>query len=885
MADYATPKTPPDDAPNWRTLSAAATALRLNSDLEAGLAPDEAARRLARDGPNEIREQGRRSLFGMVAAQFSDFMILILIAAALVSGTIGDAEDAIVIVAIVAVNAAVGFVQDFRAERAMAALRRLADPAAAVIRGGRRRVIAAPEIVCGDIVLLAAGDVVPADLRLIEAPQLKVAESALTGEAVPVEKRTEASSDAALPLADQTNMAFKGTVVTYGRARGVAVATGMLTELGKIAAMLEAAPAARTPLQRRLAAFGRQLALAVLVICAVIFAVGLWRGEPALLMLLTALSLAVAGIPEALPAVVTVMLALGARNMARRNALVRRLPAVETLGSVSCICTDKTGTLTLNEMRAEEVYVSGERLPLSALDPANEPMRGLLGAMALCNDAERGEGDEIVGDPTEVALWRAAAEAGFDKRKLEQAAPRRMELPFDSDRKRMTTFHQDRAGFVAYTKGAPETVLDRCEWVATDKDRVAADKERLLSVAEAMASAGLRVLAIACRRWSELPRDGDPGKIEQGLTLLGLVGLLDPPRPEAKQAVATCKSAGITPVMITGDHPATARAIAGMIGILGDDDSVLTGRELSRISGEDLAERIGRTRIFARVDPAQKIRIVAAFQGRGQFVAMTGDGVNDAPALARADIGVAMGKKGTDVAREAASLVLLDDNFATIVVAVEEGRRIFDNIRKFIRYVLTCNSAEIWTILLAPFLGLPIPLLPIHILWINLVTDGLPGLALAAEPPEKSVMRRPPRPPGESIFAHGMWQHILWVGLTMAGVSLMTQGYAIHLASAHWQTMVFTVLTLSQMGHVLAIRSERASLFQQGALSNLPLLVAVFLTLALQLMTIYVPFLNPVFKTAPLSAPELAACIVASSVVFFAVEIEKWLVRRGLVYR
>ena len=393
------------------------------------------------------------------------------------------------------------------------------------------------------------------------------------------------------------------------------------------------------------------------------------------------------------------------------------------------------------------------------------------------------------------------------------------------------------------------------------------------------------MLAVACRRWDELPRDDDPGKIEQDLTLLGLVGLLDPPRPEAKQAVATCKSAGITPVMITGDHPVTARAIAGMIGILGDDDTVLTGRELSQISDADLAERIGRTRIFARVDPAQKIRIVAAFQGRGQFVAMTGDGVNDAPALARADIGVAMGKKGTDVAREAASLVLLDDNFATIVVAVEEGRRIFDNIRKFIRYVLTCNSAEIWTILLAPFLGLPIPLLPIHILWINLVTDGLPGLALAAEPPERAVMQRPPRPPGESIFAHGMWQHILWVGLTMAGVSLMTQAYAIHLASAHWQTMVFTVLTLSQMGHVLAIRSERASLFQQGALSNLPLLGAVFLTVVLQLMTIYVPFLNPVFKTAPLSAPELAACLVVSSVVFFAVEIEKWLVRQGLVYR
>ena len=582
MPDHESTMNRPEDPPNWHTLTAAATAQRLNSDLDAGLALDEALRRLSRDGPNEIREQGRRSLFSRIVSQFSDFMILILIAAALVSGTIGDAEDAIVIVAIVFLNAAVGFVQDFRAERAMAALRRLADPCAIVVRGGRRRTIAASEIVCGDIVLLEAGDVVPVDLRLIEAPQLKVAEAALTGEAVPVEKRAEPSSDAPLPLADQTNMAFKGTVVTYGRARGIAVAIGMMTELGKIASMLETAPAIKTPLQRRLATFGRQLALAVLAICAVIFAVGLWRGEPALLMLLTALSLAVAAIPEALPAVVTVMLALGARNMARRNALVRRLPAVETLGSVSCIGTDKTGTLTLNEMRAVEIYVSGERYPPSALDPASEPVRRLFEAMALSNDAGRGERDEMIGDPTEVGLWRAAADAGFDRDEVEQAAPRRMELPFDSDRKRMTTFHQDRTGFVAYTKGAPETVLDRCKWVTEGKGRVGANEERLLAVADAMASEGLRVLAIACRRWDELPRDDDPGKVEQDLTLLGLVGLLDPPRPEAKQAVATCKSAGITPVMITGDHPLTARAIAGMIGLLGDDDTVLTGRELSQ---------------------------------------------------------------------------------------------------------------------------------------------------------------------------------------------------------------------------------------------------------------------------------------------------------------
>jgi P-type Ca2+ transporter type 2C len=885
MAAGASNADPPPGGAVWHGLSAAECAQRLDSDLETGLQSDEASRRLGQDGPNEIRERAPRSLFGMAAAQFTDFMILVLIAAAIVSGTVGDAEDALVIVAIVVLNGAVGFIQDFRAERAMAALKRLAAQKATVIRGGRRHVIAAAGIVRGDIVLLEAGNVVPADLRLAEAPQLKVSEAALTGEAMPAEKRSHALDDPGLALADRTNMAFKGTVVTYGRGRGVAVATGMATELGQIAGMLEAVPPAKTPLQRRLAGFGRQLALGVLAICAVVFAAGVWRGEPMLLMLLTALSLAVAAIPEALPAVVTVMLALGARTMARRNALVRRLPSVESLGSVSCICTDKTGTLTLNEMHAVEVYVAGARRAVAALDPVSAPARRLLQAMALCNDAARGEREDAVGDPTEIALWRAAAEAGFEKRALEQETPREMELPFDSERKRMTTLHRDGAGFIAYTKGAPETVLDRCPLVMTEKGETEADRELLLSVTEMMAEAGLRVLAVACRRWDRLPRDGDPSRIERDLTLLGLVGLLDPPRAEAKAAVASCKSAGITPVMITGDHPVTARAIGSALGILEEGGGVMTGRQLNETADTALARELDHTRIFARVDPAQKIRIVAAFQSRGQFVAMTGDGVNDAPALARADIGVAMGKTGTDVAREAASLVLLDDNFATIVAAVEEGRRIFDNIRKFIRYVLTCNSAEIWTILLAPFFGLPIPLLPIHILWINLVTDGLPGLALAAEPAEQAVMRRPPRPPGESIFAHGLWQHILWVGLIMAGVSLATQAYAIHLASAHWQTMVFTVLTLSQMGQVLAIRSERASLFQQGALTNLPLLGAVILTVALQLMTIYVPPLNPIFKTAALSLPELAACLLVSSIVFVVVEIEKWLKRRGLLYR
>jgi Ca2+-transporting ATPase len=566
--------------------------------------------------------------------------------------------------------------------------------------------------------------------------------------------------------------------------------------------------------------------------------------------------------------------------MARRNALVRRLPAVETLGSVSYICTDKTGTLTLNEMRAVEVYAAGERRAASGLDTSDACVRQLFEALALCNDAGRGEHGELVGDPTEVALWRVAADAGFDRWALQRAAPRSLELPFDSERKRMTTFHRHRTGFVAYTKGAPETVIDHCVTVVKGEGGATADPRQLLAVAEAMASDGLRVLAVAARQWDDLPRDGDAEEIEQDLTLLGLVGLLDPPRPEAKRAVAQCRSAGITPVMITGDHPVTARAIAGALGMLDPGDRILTGRELRRLSDAELREKTMNTRIYARVDPAQKIRIVGAVQARGEFVAMTGDGVNDAPALAQAEIGVAMGKTGTDVAREAASLVLLDDNFATIVAAVAEGRRIFDNIRKFIRYVLTCNAGEIWTIFLAPFLGLPLPLLPIHILWINLVTDGLPGLALAAEPPETAVMQRPPRPPGESILARGMWQHILWVGLTMAGIALSTQAFAIHLGSEHWQTMVFTVLTLSQMGNVLAGRSERESLFTQGLLSNVPLFGAVLLTVILQFAVVYVPFLNPVFKTSPLTPPELAACLLLSGIVFGVIEIEKWVARR-----
>jgi len=871
--------------PPWHARPAADVAAALTTDPRAGLSAEEAARRLERHGPNAIREKGRRGPLRVFLGQFTDVMILVLIAAAVVSGFIGELRDTLAIIGIIVLNAVIGFVQEFRAERAIAALKRMAAGSASVVRDDARRTVPADELVPGDVVLIEAGNIVPADLRLIEAAQLKVGEAALTGESVPVAKQTDALPDAGQPLGDRRCMAFKGTVVTYGRGRGLVVAIGMDTELGRIADTLAQAGESRTPLQLRLAQFGRRLAAAAVAICAVVFVAGLLRGEPTLLILLTALSLAVAAVPEALPAVVTILLALGARKMVQHNALVRRLPAVETLGSVTYICADKTGTLTRNEMRVEAMLVDDRVAPPPA-DAATggEPWPSLFAALAQCNDAQRGSGGDWIGDPTEVALAVAAADAGCDPSDLGKAAPRVAELPFDSERKRMTTLHRTGGGLVAYTKGAPESVLPRCTAMLRPGGPTALEQQRLLDSAETMAADGLRVLAVAMRAWRERPNTLDSDIIESGLTLLGLVGLLDPPRSEAIAAVKECKSAGITPVMITGDHPATARAIARRTGIGDGETGVLTGTELAALDDDALAARIARIRVYARVDPEQKIRIVKGLQAQGEFVAMTGDGVNDAPALRQAEIGIAMGKAGTDVAREAASLVLLDDNFATIVAAVREGRRIYDNIRKFIRYAVTTNSAEIWTIFLAPFLGLPIPLLPIHILWINLVTDGLPGLAIAAEPAERGVMQRPPRPPGESIFAHGMWQHMIWVGLAMAGLALATQAYAIAAGSPHWQTMVFTVLTFAQMGHILAIRSESVSLFRQGVFTNPMLLGAVVLTILLQLAIVYIPALNPIFHTTPLTAGELALCFALAIVVFAIVEIEKGLVRAGWLY-
>ncbi len=863
----------------WHLLSPSDVATHLSVDPNAGLTPDEAARRIARYGLNEIRERPPRQLWCMFLDQFTDFMILVLIGAAIVSGIVGEPPDAIAIVGIVLLNGVIGFIQEYRAERAVAALKLLAASTARVRRGGHVAELSALQLAPGDVVLLEAGNVVPADLRLIETVQLKVDESPLTGESVPVEKRITRLHEAEAPLGDRVNLAYKGTSVTYGQGIGLVVATGMQTELGRIASMLGREEGVKTPLQKRLALFGQRLALAALAICAILFAIGVVRGESGVLMFLTAVSLAVAAIPEALPAVVTVSLALGARRLVKKQALIRRLTAVETLGSVTYICSDKTGTLTQNKMRVEQLVVSGQ--PESDASNQKESRHWLMKALALSNDATRQKDGLVIGDPTEVALLQEAEARGYGKVELLTQAPRLAELPFDSDRKCMTTLHREGSGVVAFTKGAPEQVLALCEGQLAGDVRVALNPAELLTRADRMAAEGLRVLAVAYRIWPALPTELTPDRAERGLTFLGLVGLMDPPREEARAAVALCRSAGITPVMITGDHPATARAIALCLGIIENHDAVMTGQELAQLPLDAYEEKVEGIRVYARVSPEQKITIVKGLQDRGEFVAMTGDGVNEAPALQRADIGIAMGLTGTDVAREASHMILLDDNFATIVTAVGEGRRIFDNIRKFIKYALSCNTAEIWTIFLAPFLGMPIPLLPIHILWINLVTDGLPGLALAVEPEEKGLMQRPPRPPRESLFADGMWQGILWVGLLMGGMTLVTQAWAYRTGHAHWQTMVFTVLTLSQLGNVLALRSERASFFQLGAWTNLPLLGAVGLTVALQMATIYIPALNPIFKTEPLDAEELLLCLALSSIVFIAVEIEKWCIRQG----
>ncbi len=826
-------------------------------------------RRVTEYGKNQITDIKKKTVMKMILHQLTDFMIMILFVAAIVSGILGDAVDTAVILAIIVLNAIVGFIQEYRADKAMEALKKMAASNARIVREGITVDIPAEDVVPGDVVILEAGNIIPADVRFFETHQVKVDESTLTGESHNVEKITDELPECDYALGDRINMGFKGTFISNGRALAYVTDTGMNTELGRIAKMIQT-DEIETPLQKRLASFGKRLSVGILGICVVIFFLGWVRGEDLLTMLMTSISLAVAAIPEALPALVTIALAFGAKRLVKSNALIRKLHAVETLGSVTYICTDKTGTLTLNKMTVKEIFETADKKHDAVFGESNL----LLHAMALNNDVSKDKDGKWVGDSTEVALVQYAFEHNTERIELEKKYVRIAEIPFDSVRKCMTTLHQTESGIIAITKGAVDVLFHHL----TDEQKPLITEYE--SKANEMAEKGYRVLGYAMRALPALPEKLLASEIESSLTLIGFAGMIDPPREKAKQAVAECKQAGIIPVMITGDHELTAKAIAKQLEIITSaDEMVLTGSKLSKLTQEEFEKIVEKVRVYARVNPEQKLKIIKALQDKHQFVAMTGDGVNDAPALKNADIGIAMGINGTEVSKEASHMILLDDDFSTIVVAVKHGRRIFDNILKFIKYIMTGNSGEIWAILLAPFFGLPIPLLAIHILWINLITDGLPGLALASEPADANIMKRSPRNPGQNIFTRGMVIHILVVGLLMGVITLGMQAWSIHNGNTHWQTMAFTVLCLSQLGHVIAIRSETQSIFKIGMFSNKPMVIAIGITVALQMMIIYVPMFNTIFRTQALTLYELVITIAVSSIVFWAVELEKWMKR------
>jgi P-type Ca2+ transporter type 2C len=947
----------PEGAAVWHSLEVDKALDLLDSNADSGLTPQEIQQRLQKYGPNELEETAGRSAWEILLDQFKNIMLLMLIGVALISGFLdlmalragslkpGEVpfKDTIAILAIVILNGILGYVQESRAEKALAALKKMTSPLVRVIRDARLVEIAAKELVPGDIMLLEAGMQIAADGRLIEQSNLQVRESALTGEAHAASKQATLKLPEETDLGDRINLVFQGTEVLQGRAKVLVTNTGMTTELGKIAAMLQAVENEPTPLQQRMTQLGNVLVTGSLILVAIVVIGGVVRdgGFKNIQELLeVSLSMAVAVVPEGLPAVITVTLALGTQRMVRQNALIRKLPAVETLGSVTTICSDKTGTLTQNKMVVQSVFTNNKTFRVTgegyaptgdfqldgqkiSLEESPE-ISALSVACAVCNDSvlqkEQGEW-AILGDPTEGALITLAGKAGIEKDQWNSKLPRVAEFPFSSERKRMSVISQvegvatgetDSRGvdpaianflqsepYLMFTKGSPELTLARSTQIYLGNHSAPlteAQRQKILAENDLMASKGLRVLGFAYKPLTEIPPEGSDEASEQGLGWLGLVGMLDAPRPEVRAAVQECREAGIRPVMITGDHQLTARAIATDLGIAQEGDAssnpsgvrVLTGQELQRMTDQELEQNVDLVSIYARVSPEHKLRIVQALQRRGRFVAMTGDGVNDAPALKQADIGIAMGITGTDVSKEASDMVLLDDNFATIVSATKEGRVVYTNIRRFIKYILGSNIGEVLTIAAAPLIGLGgVPLTPLQILWMNLVTDGLPALALAVEPPEPDVMQRPPFSPRESIFARGLGSYMIRIGIIFAiiTIALMWWAYQHTHASGYqgnrdtWKTMVFTTLCIAQMGHAIAIRSNNRLTIEMNPFSNIFVLAAVVVTTILQLMLVYVPPLRDFFGTHYLTLQELGVCIGFSALMFVWIEGEKIFLR------
>jgi Ca2+-transporting ATPase len=884
----------------WHTKNKDEVFAELNS-TESGLGQKEAEARLAKYGPNEIQAAHRISPWEILLEQFKNVLILILLGATAISFFLGHGVESIVIAVIVLFAVILGFAQEYRAERAIEALRQMAAPTATVLRDGQEIKIPAREVVPGDVVIIHTGDRIPADGRLIESINLQIEEAALTGESVPVEKHTDPLPTQDLPVGDRKNMVYAGTAATYGRGRALIVATGMQTEFGKIAQLLQTIETSKTPLQQNLDRVGAVLARAAFVVVAIIVALGLLRGQPFIEMLIFGIALAVAVVPEALPAVVTISLAIGVQKMVKRNALIRRLPAVETLGSTSVICSDKTGTLTKDEMTVRKIYVAGQVFDVSGSGYAPEghfstnggtpseissELKQLLTAAVLASDAKlirKGNngspGDwDIKGDPTEGALVVAAAKAGVQKEALDKTCPRVQEIPFTSESKRMTTLHQTKNGIVAYTKGAPEIILENCEFILTADGVKKLDdnaRKQALDAAQNFASQALRVLAVASKPDAKLET------AQTGMTFLGLTGMIDPPRPEAKQAIATCEEAGIRVVMITGDHPLTAQAVARELGLL-KTGRVVTGAELDAISDEDFKREVETIDVYARVSPAHKLRVVTALQANNHIVAMTGDGVNDAPALKKADIGIAMGITGTDVTKEAAAMTLTDDNFASIVAAVEEGRGVFGNIKKYLMYLLSSNIGEIGLMAGSTLLGLPLPLTAVQILYVNLATDGLPALALSVDPPEKDLMKRKPRNPRTGIFtrpvvslmvAGGLWSTLVNLGLF---IWAMNSGRSIEEA----MTMTFVSLVLIQFFKAYNFRSDRHSVFTRP-FENKWLNRAILWEAILLLLIVYVPALHEPFSTFSLPLIDWVIIFALSLTISPVLEFVKWMERKG----